>query len=82
MFIDTRDDNALALAIKDNDVSALETLISRHRRGLFCKAYHRLESIEDAEDVVMMLFEQVWHNAAKRWDPLGSATFKHYIIMI
>ena len=78
MVIDRRDDNALAIAIKDGDESALAKLMSRHRNFLYYKARLRLGCHHDAEEAVMTLFEQVWHGAAARWDP-SKASFKHYM---
>lgn len=61
------DDISLLERIAQQDQTALSELYDRYARVLYALAFKILESVEEAEEVVLDVFSQVWRTA-KRYD--------------
>jgi len=58
-------DELLLSMSANGDLSAFSTLYDRYWKALLAKAYARLKSKEDAEEVVQELFISIWHRRQK-----------------
>lgn len=58
--ISASSDEELIAALKDGDFSAFGELYDRYWSPMLAKAYDRLKSQEDAEEVVQELFIKIW----------------------
>lgn len=58
----------LLARIAQQDQSALSTLYDRYARVLYSLAFRILGSVEEAEEIVLDVFSQVW-KLAERYDP-------------
>lgn len=59
------DDAALWLAATSGTPSAFGYIFDRHRAAVFRKAYVRVRTREDADDVVAMVFLEAWRKRSK-----------------
>jgi RNA polymerase sigma factor (sigma-70 family) len=59
-----RSERVLVERIAQQDQTALSELYDRYARIIYSTAYKSLCSIEEAEEVVLDVFAQVWRNAA------------------
>ncbi|WP_166789268.1 MULTISPECIES: RNA polymerase sigma factor [unclassified Cryobacterium] len=62
---DAVSDASLWLEAVAGTESAFAVLFDRHRARIFRKAYSRLRSVHDAEDVVAMVFLEAWRSREK-----------------
>jgi len=58
--LETRSDETLISILKDGNVSAVTELYNRYWKILLAKAFDRLKSREDAEEIVQELFIKIW----------------------
>ncbi|MGB8700284.1 MAG: sigma-70 family RNA polymerase sigma factor [Thermosynechococcaceae cyanobacterium] len=58
------DDISLVQSIAEHSQSALSELYDRYARVLYAVAFKMLSSAEEAEEIVLDVFGQVWHTAA------------------
>jgi RNA polymerase sigma factor (sigma-70 family) len=59
------DDAALWLAATTGTASAFAAIFDRHRAAVFRKAYARVGTPEDAEDVVAIVFLEAWRKRSR-----------------
>lgn len=59
----TIDDFELITKVAQQDQAALSTLYDRYAGVVYAVAYKMLSSVEEAEEVVLDVFAQVWRNA-------------------
>ncbi|MBF2087164.1 sigma-70 family RNA polymerase sigma factor [Thermoleptolyngbya sp. C42_A2020_037] len=64
----TSEEAHLLARIAQQDESALSTLYDRYARVLYSLAFRILGSVEEAEEIVLDVFSQVW-KLAGRYDP-------------
>ncbi|GAB4466190.1 MAG: sigma-70 family RNA polymerase sigma factor [Elainellaceae cyanobacterium] len=64
----TSEETHLLTRIAQQDQSALSTLYDRYARVLYSLAFRILGSVEEAEEIVLDVFSQVW-KLAGRYDP-------------
>jgi RNA polymerase sigma factor (sigma-70 family) len=64
----TSEEAHLLTRIAQQDQSALSTLYDRYARVLYSLAFRILGSVEEAEEIVLDVFSQVW-KLAGRYDP-------------
>lgn len=64
----TSEESHLLARIAQQDQSALSTLYDRYARVLYSLAFRILGSVEEAEEIVLDVFSQVW-KLAERYDP-------------
>ena len=64
-------DVVLIQAIAQNDQTALSQLYDRYARVLYALAFKMLGSVEEAEEVVVDVFSQVWRNVASYCEDRG-----------
>lgn len=55
----------LLALLKQGDQTAFEQLYSRYWKKLFTLAYHKLQSRQDAEDIVHDIFASIWMRRAE-----------------
>lgn len=60
MYLYNLSDKQLIEAIRKNDPGAFEELFHRYWAGLFKAAYKKLESEEDAKDIVQEVWIAFW----------------------
>ena len=78
---DNRDNQSLAIAMRDNnDENALALLIKRNRAWMLSKAMKILKNPEDAEEAINDVYVKIWHNRQK-WDP-SKGEFTHYFRVV
>ncbi|MBE9186411.1 sigma-70 family RNA polymerase sigma factor [Microcoleus sp. LEGE 07076] len=65
------DESLLLVQIAKNDQTALAKLYDRYGRPSYALAYKILGSVEEAEEVVLDVFSQIWQKAAT-YDPSRS----------
>lgn len=56
----TYSDDQLLSLLKEDDQQAFEQLYSRYWKKLFALAFHKLQSRQDAEDIVHDIFASIW----------------------
>ncbi|MGN6416665.1 MAG: RNA polymerase sigma factor [Pseudobacter sp.] len=56
----TYNDDQLIALLKEDDQQAFEQLYSRYWKKLFTLAFHKLQSRQDAEDIVHDIFASIW----------------------
>lgn len=56
----TYSDEQLLALLKEDDQQAFEQLYSRYWKKLFTLAFHKLQSRQDAEDIVHDIFASLW----------------------
>ncbi len=61
-------DADLIAQIAQQNSTALSTLYDRYSRVMYFVAYKKLGTVEEAEEVVLDVFAQVWR-IAERYDP-------------
>jgi RNA polymerase sigma-70 factor, ECF subfamily len=76
---DEASDVALMLRVRDGDLEAFETLITRHQHSVVGTAAKMLGGAADAEDIGQQVFVRVWKHAA-RYQP--SAKFTTWLMTI
>jgi RNA polymerase sigma-70 factor, ECF subfamily len=76
---DEADDVALMLRVRDGDLEAFETLVTRHQHSVVGTAAKMLGGAADAEDIGQQVFVRVWKHAA-RYQP--SAKFTTWLMTI
>ena len=76
---DEASDVALMLRVRDGDLEAFETLVTRHQHSVVGTAAKMLGGSADAEDIGQQVFVRVWKHAA-RYQP--SATFTTWLMTI
>lgn len=67
---DVPSDEALALALKEGDLSAFEELVRRHQGRLYAVAYRITSNREDALDVTQEVLVKA-HSKIHAWQPTG-----------
>jgi RNA polymerase sigma-70 factor (ECF subfamily) len=72
-------DVALMLRVRDGDLEAFETLVTRHQHSVVGTAAKMLGGAADAEDISQQVFVRVWKHAA-RYQP--SAKFTTWLMTI
>ena len=60
-----KDETSLLTRIAQQDRDALSQLYDRYARVMYALAYKILNSVEEAEEVVLDVFSQVWRTAQK-----------------
>jgi RNA polymerase sigma-70 factor (ECF subfamily) len=65
------DESTLLARIAQQDRAALSQLYDRYHRIIYAVAYRVLNSVEEAEEIVLDVFSQVWRTA-NRYDPARS----------
>jgi RNA polymerase sigma-70 factor (ECF subfamily) len=76
---DEASDVALMLRVRDGDLEAFETLVTRHQHSVVGTAAKMLGGTADAEDIGQQVFVRVWKHAA-RYQP--SAKFTTWLMTI
>ncbi|MET0223159.1 MAG: sigma-70 family RNA polymerase sigma factor [Terrimicrobium sp.] len=76
---DEASDVALMLRVRDGDLEAFETLVTRHQHSVVGTAAKMLGGAADAEDIGQQVFVRVWKHAA-RYQP--SAKFTTWLMTI
>lgn len=76
---DEASDVALMLRVRDGDLEAFETLVTRHQHSVVGTAAKMLGGTADAEDIGQQVFMRVWKHAA-RYQP--SAKFTTWLMTI
>ena len=76
---DEASDIALMLRVRDGDLEAFETLVTRHQHSVVGTAAKMLGGAADAEDIGQQVFVRVWKHAA-RYQP--SAKFTTWLMTI
>jgi RNA polymerase sigma-70 factor, ECF subfamily len=76
---DEASDVALMLRVRDGDLEAFETLVTRHQHSVVGTAAKMLGGAADAEDIGQQVFMRVWKHAA-RYQP--SAKFTTWLMTI
>ena len=76
---DEANDVALMLRVRDGDLEAFETLVTRHQHSVVGTAAKMLGGAADAEDIGQQVFVRVWKHAA-RYQP--SAKFTTWLMTI
>ena len=76
---DEASDVALMLRVRDGDLEAFETLVTRHQHSVVGTAAKMLGGSADAEDIGQQVFVRVWKHAA-RYQP--SAKFTTWLMTI
>jgi RNA polymerase sigma factor (sigma-70 family) len=76
---DEASDVALMLRVRDGDLEAFETLVTRHQHSVVGTAAKMLGGATDAEDIGQQVFVRVWKHAA-RYQP--SAKFTTWLMTI
>jgi RNA polymerase sigma-70 factor (ECF subfamily) len=76
---DEASDVALMLRVRDGDLEAFETLVTRHQHSVVGTAAKMLGGTADAEDIGQQVFIRVWKHAA-RYQP--SAKFTTWLMTI
>ena len=76
---DEASDIALMLRVRDGDLEAFETLVTRHQHSVVGTAAKMLGGAADAEDIAQQVFVRVWKHAA-RYQP--SAKFTTWLMTI
>jgi RNA polymerase sigma-70 factor, ECF subfamily len=76
---DEASDVALMLRVKEGDLDAFETLVTRHQHSVVGTAAKMLGGAADAEDIGQQVFVRVWKHAA-RYQP--SAKFTTWLMTI
>jgi RNA polymerase sigma-70 factor, ECF subfamily len=76
---DEGSDVALMLRVRDGDLEAFETLVTRHQHSVVGTAAKMLGGAADAEDISQQVFVRVWKHAA-RYQP--SAKFTTWLMTI
>lgn len=66
--------------VRDRDGQALETLYDETSRVLYSMAYRVLNDREDAEEVILDVYQQVW-NSAGRYDPARGTVLSWLAVM-
>jgi len=61
----TYNDEQLFALLKSGDQSAFEQLYARYWKKFFTLAYHKLQSRQDAEDIVHDIFASIWMRRAE-----------------
>ena len=61
----TREDLVLIHQVAEHNQGALSTLYDRYAGIVYAIAYKMLGSVEEAEEVVLDVFDQVWRTASK-----------------
>lgn len=56
----TYNDEQLLILLKEGDQPAFEQIYSRYWKKLFTLAYYKLQSRQDAEDIVHDIFASIW----------------------
>ena len=78
-YSDEASDVALMLRVRDGDLEAFETLVTRHQHSVVGTAAKMLGGAADAEDIGQQVFVRVWKHAA-RYQP--SAKFTTWLMTI
>ena len=76
---DEASDITLMLRVRDGDLEAFETLVTRHQHSVVGTAAKMLGGAADAEDIGQQVFVRVWKHAA-RYQP--SAKFTTWLMTI
>jgi RNA polymerase sigma-70 factor (ECF subfamily) len=76
---DEASDVTLMLRVRDGDLEAFETLVTRHQHSVVGTAAKMLGGAADAEDIAQQVFVRVWKHAA-RYQP--SAKFTTWLMTI
>jgi RNA polymerase sigma-70 factor, ECF subfamily len=76
---DEASDVALMLRVRDGDLEAFETLVTRHQHSVIGTAAKMLGGSADADDIGQQVFVRVWKHAA-RYQP--SAKFTTWLMTI
>jgi RNA polymerase sigma-70 factor (ECF subfamily) len=76
---DEANDIALMLRVRDGDLEAFETLVTRHQHSVVGTAAKMLGGAADAEDIGQQVFVRVWKHAA-HYQP--SAKFTTWLMTI
>ena len=76
---DETSDITLMLRVRDGDLEAFETLVTRHQHSVVGTAAKMLGGAADAEDIGQQVFVRVWKHAA-RYQP--SAKFTTWLMTI
>lgn len=61
----TYSDKELLILLKDGDQPAFEQIYSRYWKKLFTLSFHKLQSKQDAEDIVHDIFVSLWVRRAE-----------------
>lgn len=71
---------ALLERIRARDADALQTLYDETSRALYSLAYRVLSAREDAEEVIVDVYQQVW-SSADRYDPKRGNVLSWLVVM-